>query len=79
MSRLCRHGAEYDPAALRAAMERSGCAVHDMARRCGVSDYEARRWLNPPAGRRMRWESMNRIRIALELTEDQVRGIWRIE
>lgn len=77
-ARKCRYGAEYDPAALRSAMEQKGIGVNDMAVLCNVGRDEVRRWLNPQPGRRMHWKTMSRIRAALELTEAEARGIWRM-
>ena len=74
-----RYGAEYDPGALRAAMEARGLTEHEMARLCGVCNGEVRKWMNPPSGRRMHWKTVNRIRAALSLTEEQVNRIWRMK
>lgn len=74
-----RYGAEYDAAALREAMDDRGVTVNELAILCRVSRGSVRLWLNPPPGRRMHWKTINRIRAALRLTEEQVGGIWRME
>ena len=77
-ARKCRFGAEYDPAALRTAMEQRGVPVNDMAILCAVARSTVKGWLEPKPGKRMHWATMNRIRAALELSEAETRGIWRM-
>lgn len=77
-ARKYRYGAEYDPAALRLAMEQRGVSVNEMAILCAVARGAVKSWLDPEPGRRMHWITMNRIRAALELSEAEVRGIWKV-
>ena len=76
--RRTRHGALYNAEALREAVQKRGMTVRAISRKLGTGDQEIMRWLKPRPGQRMHWNSMNRLRKALNLTEEEVRAIWEV-
>ena len=74
--RITRYGAEYDAEALRRAIDRRGMTTRRAAHQCGMGHQEMERLLNPYPGRRTHWKTLNRLRKALDLTDEEVKEIW---